>query len=68
MSAPVSLSAPVDVIDGGCTTLRGLCDRCELFAELYGPGRIVNHPQGFLYQCDEGPGRILVKLEGATTP
>lgn len=50
------------IIDGGCTTLQGLMDRCSMFQSLYGPGgKISNHTDGFLYESKDGY-RVLVKL------
>jgi hypothetical protein len=55
------------VIDGGCTTLQGLADRCSCFKDIHGPGKITNHPEGFLYESEDGY-RILVTLSNPPTP
>lgn len=56
-------SKSVQVIDGGCTTLEGLLDRCDIFKNLHGPGKIENDPRGFVYESLNGYGyRVLVKL------
>jgi hypothetical protein len=52
----------IHVIDGGCTTLLGLKDRCETFELIHGKGKIYNDPKGFIYESEEGY-RILVTLE-----
>lgn len=47
--------------DGGVVILSSLVRTCKSFVDIYGLGRIANHPEGFVIDTDTGH-RLLVKL------
>ena len=51
------------MIDGGCTLVRGLRERCDCFLSVNGPGKVYRHPEGLWIVHDDGY-KVLVKLDG----